>query len=371
MADLKPLIKRSHHIVVSESGHVSIGEIPQRSSVIRNPPPWVATALQRFDGAHTLQRVLKEVRVEHPSVEITDLEALVRELDQANLLEKLDEDLTGLSPKELERYDRQMLQYTLFDQRRLPATTYQSMLKDTTATVFGMGGWGTWLSLHLALNGFGTVRVIDGDTVERSNLNRQVLYSEDQLGDYKVDAAREALARINPHVRFEGFAEFATNDEARLRDFVTGSGIVFIAWASLGFFRKDTIAEKIHLIASELRVPVCELGGDPIEISVGPIFPYDRGEIDYAAVKEKNKGHRYTAEDEVVRELQQARMRNHFMNGNRVVNAWQSSPSLSVMAGMLVDQAIKYVTGYDDSALVGKKFLLDLATLRSRTLEIL
>lgn len=370
MADLKPLIKRSHHIIVSDSGHISIGEIPQRSSIIRNPPPWVATALARFDGAHTLQRVLKEVRITHPSVEITDLETLVRELDEANLLEKLDEDLTGLSPRELERYDRQMLQYTLFDQRGLPATDYQLALKETTATVFGMGGWGTWLSLHLALNGFGTIRVVDGDTVERSNLNRQVLYDETQLGEYKVDAAREALARINPHVRVEGFAEFATNDPERLRQFVTGAGVVFIAWASLGFYRKDTIAEKIHLIAKELRVPVFELGGDPNEISVGPIFPYDRDGIDYAAVKEKNKGGLYS-DDEVVGELQRARMKNQFMNGNRVVNAWQSSASLSVMAGLLVDQAVKYLTGYTDPALVGKKFLLDLATLESRTQEIL
>ncbi len=370
MADLKPLIKRSHHIVVSDAGHISIGEIPQRSSIIRDAPPWVPVALQRFDGAHTLQRVLKEVRIAHPAVEITDLEALVHKLDEAHLLERLDEDLTGLSPRELERYDRQMLQYTLFDQHGLPATTYQSRLKETTATVFGMGGWGTWISLHLALNGFGTLRVIDGDTVERSNLNRQVLYSEDQIGDYKVDAAREALARINPHVRFEGFAEFATNDETRLREFITGSGIVLIAWASLGFYRKDTIAEKIHTIAKELRVPVFELGGDPNEISVGPIFPYDRDVVDYSDVKEKNKGQLY-ADDEVVHDLQRARMKNQFMNGNRVVNAWQSSASLSVMAGMLVDQAIKYVTGYSDSALIGKKFLLDLATLESRTLDVL
>jgi len=137
LADLKPLIKRSHHVFVSDSGHIGIGEIPNRSSIIRDPPPWVAIALQRFDGAHTLQRVLKEVRILHPSVEIIDLEKLVQSLDEAHLLERLDEDLTDLTPKELERYDRQMLQYTLFDQAGSPATSYQTKLKKNVATVFG------------------------------------------------------------------------------------------------------------------------------------------------------------------------------------------------------------------------------------------
>ncbi|PPK65540.1 ThiF family adenylyltransferase [Actinokineospora auranticolor] len=370
MPELKPLIKRSHHVVVSDAGHVAIGEIPGLSSILRDPPPWVPVALRRFDGAHTVQRVLKEVHITHPDVRIEEVEALAAALDAAHLLERIDDDLTELTPREQERYDRQMLQYTLFDRAGVPGTGYQTRLKRTTATVFGMGGWGTWLSLHLALNGFGGLRVVDGDTVERSNLNRQVLYSEDQLGHYKVDAAREALARINPHVAVDGFPEFATNDEARLREFITGAGIVFIAWASLGFYRKDTIAEKIHLIAEELRVPVCELGGDPLEISVGPIFPYDRGTVAYATVKAKNRGQIYDGDD-VVRDLQRARMKNQFDNGNRTVNAWQSSPSLSVMAGLLVDQAVKYVTGYGESTLVGRKFVLDMGTLRTRTVEVL
>ena len=368
MIDSKPLIKRSHHIIVSDDGHISIGEIPHLSSVIRNPPAWVADALQRFDGTHTIQRVFKEVSDRHPLVRLPDIEALVEKLNVANLLENMDADLQTLTSKELERYDRQMLLYTLFDKKALPAASYQDMLKKSTAVVLGMGGWGTWICLHLALNGFGMLRMVDGNTVERSNLNRQVLYSDHQIGQPKVEAARATIKQINPHVNCELFNEFATVDERRLEEFISGSTIVFVAWASLGFYRKNTVAEKVHLLASGLRIPVCELGGDPNAISVGPIYPYDREKLDYRAIKAKNKGYFYHA-DEVTRGLQEARMKNQFDDGTRTVNAWQSSPSLSVMSGLLVDQVIKYITGYTDCGLVGKKFLLDLTSLQATTVE--
>lgn len=368
MAQAKPLIKRSHHIILSDEGHVSIGEIPHYSKVIKNPPAWVVDVLQRLDGTSTIQRILKEIGSQHPALQLADIEVLVQSLEQANLLEHVDED-SLLTPKEIERYDRQLLQYSLFDQNRLAGTHYQEKLKTSTAVVLGMGGWGTWISLHLALNGFGTIRMVDGDTVERSNLNRQVLYNESQLGEPKVEAARETISRINPHVRCELFYEFATPDEARLSAFIERATILFIAWASLGFYRKNTVAEKIHLLASELRIPVCELGGDPTGVFAGPLYPYDKSVVDYRSIKEKNKNLLYHS-DAATKGLQRARMKNQFRDGNRSVNAWQSSPSLSVMSGLVADQIIKYITGYAECALIGKKFSLDLSNLTATMREI-
>ena len=59
-------------------------------------------------------------------------------------------------------------------------------------------------------------------------------------------------------------------------------------------------------------------------------------------------------------------MRNDFRNGNRVVNAWQSAPSLAVMSGLVADQVVKLISGYDRCNLVGRRFHLSMQTYAIR-----
>lgn len=74
--------------------------------------------------------------------------------------------------------------------------------------MLGMGGWGTWCSLQLALIGVGTLRIVDGDVVELSNLNRQVLYTEDDIGKSKVDSAENGIYRHNKYTKIENILNF-------------------------------------------------------------------------------------------------------------------------------------------------------------------
>lgn len=69
--------------------------------------------------------------------------------------------------------------------------------------VVGAGGLGSPAALYLAAAGVGTIVLADGDTVDLTNLQRQILHSEDGVGRLKVDSGRDSLARLNPHVRVE------------------------------------------------------------------------------------------------------------------------------------------------------------------------
>ncbi len=77
-----------------------------------------------------------------------------------------------------------------------------SALKNATVGIAGLGGLGSAVAVALARVGVGRLVLADFDVVEPSNLNRQQ-YFVDQLGQYKTDALRENLARINPYVRVE------------------------------------------------------------------------------------------------------------------------------------------------------------------------
>lgn len=79
--------------------------------------------------------------------------------------------------------------------------TGQARLLDSKVLVVGAGGLGSPLVLYLAAAGVGTIGLVDDDTVDLSNLQRQIAHTTARLGMPKVDSAAEAVAQINPDVR--------------------------------------------------------------------------------------------------------------------------------------------------------------------------
>ncbi|KAA1192291.1 HesA/MoeB/ThiF family protein [Photorhabdus heterorhabditis] len=361
----KPLIKRSHHIILSDDGDICIGEVPKKSQIIKNPPEWVKVVLSKLDGFHTIPRIIKEIS--HMGYKINEHEIVnfIEKLNSFGLIEDNAIFSDILTSQEIELYDRQLLQYSLIDNENINSIKYQERLKESRILVLGMGGWGTWCSLQLALAGVGTLRIVDGDDVELSNLNRQVLYTFDDIGKNKVDAAEEGIKRHNKYTNVEKYFEFATTDENRLKEMLDGVDLVLLAWASLGYFRKNTVEGIVHELACNKNIPVIELGGDPFEISVGPIYLNNGQEKTYFDAKKSIKKQFYS-ENNDVKKFQEARMKQQFLDGNRKVNAWQSAPSLAAMSGLVADQVVKIITGYDEPALVGKKLYISLRDFKTR-----
>ena len=101
-----------------------------------------------------------------------------------------------LGTAELRRYGRHLV---------LPEVGLagQQRLKDARVAVVGLGGLGSPVALYLAAAGVGTLGLIDDDVVEETNLQRQILYGQPDLGRTKIEVAAERLGAINPHVALE------------------------------------------------------------------------------------------------------------------------------------------------------------------------
>ena len=99
-----------------------------------------------------------------------------------------------LSPPELLRYARHLVlpEVGLAGQRRL---------KSARVLVVGAGGLGSPVALYLAAAGVGTLGLVDFDEVDATNLQRQILHGESDVGRLKLDSARDRLAETNPHVQ--------------------------------------------------------------------------------------------------------------------------------------------------------------------------
>ncbi len=92
-----------------------------------------------------------------------------------------------LNARERERYARQMT---------LLGVNGQELLKNSHVFIAGVGGLGSPVALYLAAAGIGTITLADYDSVERSNLNRQILHWEGDIGRLKVESAQEKLKSL-------------------------------------------------------------------------------------------------------------------------------------------------------------------------------
>jgi len=88
----------------------------------------------------------------------------------------------------------------------------QEKLKKARVFIAGAGGLGSPISIYLAVAGVGNIRIVDHDTVELSNLNRQILHWKENIQENKTDSAVDKLRKLNPHINVEGIAEIITKE---------------------------------------------------------------------------------------------------------------------------------------------------------------
>ncbi len=122
-----------------------------------------------------------------------------------------------LTPEERERYDRQLKIKEIGDDE-------QEKLKQAKVIIAGSGGLGSPAAIYLAAAGVGTIRIVDHDKVELSNLNRQILHWDKDIGRNKVDSAAEKLNQLNPRIKIEAVQE--TIDEANASRLVAGFDLI-------------------------------------------------------------------------------------------------------------------------------------------------
>ncbi len=100
---------------------------------------------------------------------------------------------TVLNPDQRNRYSRHLLLPEVGEQG-------QQRLLDSRVLLLGAGGLGSPAALYLAAAGVGTLGIIDMDSVDETNLQRQILHNRERLGERKVESARKTLTALNPDV---------------------------------------------------------------------------------------------------------------------------------------------------------------------------
>ncbi|MDO6566560.1 HesA/MoeB/ThiF family protein [Alteromonas sp. 1_MG-2023] len=122
-----------------------------------------------------------------------------------------------LSSDDISRYSRQLLLDDIDE-------TGQANIKQAYAVVIGLGGLGSLVARYLVGAGIGKVLLVDSDTVEKSNIHRQVLFNQDHIGQHKTQASYAQLRLVNPYTQIE-LAENQANS-SNLPSLISGAHCV-------------------------------------------------------------------------------------------------------------------------------------------------
>ncbi|MBD3194945.1 MAG: adenylyltransferase [Candidatus Lokiarchaeota archaeon] len=116
-----------------------------------------------------------------------------------------------LNENQVERYSRQILSENIGKEG-------QEKLSEIKVLQIGTGGLGSPCALYLTAAGIGELTIIDSDTVSLSNLQRQVLYNENDIGKIKIDSAKKRLTELNSNVKINAYNEYV--DQNSIKKFV-------------------------------------------------------------------------------------------------------------------------------------------------------
>jgi bacteriocin biosynthesis cyclodehydratase domain-containing protein len=257
---LRPRIKRTTEPVGTPDGDVYLMRPSAGNDIrIEKPNEEQRQLLEALDGEHTLEQLRERFGEEEVADTIAQLEELEVIEDAA------DDDLVPAA--ELARFDRQLRYFSDIGPPGLTPSECQRRLREAKLAILGVGGLGGSAAMWLASVGVGEMWLIDGDRVEPSNLNRQVLYNEAEIGLLKVEAATAKLRAFYPDMLVTSTAR-RLESQAEIAEFIDGADVVIDAadWPA------HDIERWCNSACFEAGIPYITMSHFPPIARVGPLY---------------------------------------------------------------------------------------------------
>jgi bacteriocin biosynthesis cyclodehydratase domain-containing protein len=337
----RPRIRRTLELVTSAGDVYILRPTEDADLRIEQPDETARALLASLDGSRTLVELEREHGAERTREAVDTLAEL-------GLLEDAADD--ALVPAAVRaRYDRQLRYFNDFSEGAVPASEHQRRLREARIVMLGVGGLGSWASYALACCGIGTLVLVDGDVVEESNFNRQILYRERDIGRPKVEAARDALAEFNSACAYETVERRVDGKDA-VRELAEGADFV----VSGADWPAHDIERWVNAACFQARVPFISMSHSPPVARIGPL--YAPGATGCFECQEASYRERYPLYDELVEQRR-----------GRPSQAATLGPVCAFVGGQVALETVHQLTGLCAPATLGTGWVYDLRTMTVTT----
>lgn len=191
-------------VIVSQLGNNLYFRKPGYAVEIPDPEGSIKYLLDLMDGIKTVVELHRLIQASYPEVDYQTFIRALAQLDEGGFLEDGAATADGLlDDYEVTRWERNILFLEAYANTRRSKYELHHRIKTAKVALLGLGGVGSHLLYDLAAMGVQDIRAVDGDRVELSNLNRQILYAEADIGRSKAEVATERIQALSPRIQLE------------------------------------------------------------------------------------------------------------------------------------------------------------------------
>lgn len=343
---LKPLVE-----FYSDNERIYFFHRPGVAVKMKDPTGFIHFVCKVMDGEKNLDEIKKEASLLFPR-EVIYLCDLLEALDNEYLLE----DKSCNTPEILSEYDVIRWSRNIeFFGAHCKATenkySYQEQLQSIKVTIFGLGGVGSNVLLNLAALGIKSIKVVDFDKVELSNLNRQVVYSEYDIGNLKSESAKNRLNSFLISNSFE-FINKKILSSLDIEEIITDQDVVIVAIDQ----PRENIVDWFNTACINKNIPFICGSLDSHLITLYTIIPKQTGCIDCWKLSK-----------------QDALSFQNIIQSEKFSSAESPNvaimPAISLVAGLISNELLKLVTGISKPNALGKLYTFNFMTLESKAIE--
>jgi len=230
-----------------------------QSAEIPDPTGAIEYLFQAMDGKRTIVQLQEIVQQKYPAIPGEDIAQAIETFDQAGFLENgLFDSQNPLTEYDCARWERNINFLGSFSNLNTNKYELQHRLKTARVALLGLGGLGSHILYDLAALGLQDIRAVEFDKVELSNLNRQILYCEADIGRPKAEIAAERIRAFSPRLQLEVISKRLSSTEDVLAVIRDRDYVLCVAdrpkMELIGWVNEACVKQRVTLINGGLDV---------------------------------------------------------------------------------------------------------------------
>ena len=318
---------------------------PGTAIEMEDPSGFIELVCKCMDGKLTFNQIQNSLSTTHP-YECLYLESLLGALDDEYLLEDVVSNYPSrMNDHELERWSRNIEFFGSHCKANNNKFSFQEKLTSTKVVIFGLGGVGSNVLYQLSALGINNITAVDFDIISLSNLNRQIIYHETDIGQFKTDIAKNRISEFYKNSKLN-FITKKISSSVEIENIIVNHDFVIVAIDD----PRDKIIDWFNVACINQNIPFLCGSLDSKLVMCYTIIPQKTGCVECWKISQNSTNLKFH------NIIQQP----NFINSKSPNIAIM--PLISILTGLMTNEFLKIITGIGEPQSLGQLYTFNFIT---------